>query len=35
MDAVNIDPLTHEGLHRYADTAMDAYTMGVFRTEQK
>ncbi len=34
MDAVNIDPLTDEGLHRYADTAMRAYITGVFRTEK-
>ncbi len=34
VDAANIDPLTDEGLHRYADTAMHAYTTGVFRTEK-
>ena len=33
--AADIDPLTHEGLHRYADTAMHAYTAGVFRTEKQ
>ncbi len=35
MDAAGIDPLTKEGLDRYADTAMRAYTTGVFRTEEK
>ena len=35
MDAVGIDPLTNDGLDRYADTAMRAYTTGVFRTEKK
>ncbi|PKQ18034.1 MAG: TetR family transcriptional regulator [Actinobacteria bacterium HGW-Actinobacteria-8] len=34
VDAADIDPLTDEGLHRYADTAMRAYTTGVFRTEK-
>jgi AcrR family transcriptional regulator len=35
VDAAGIDPLTHEGLDRYADTAMRAYTEGVFRTEKQ
>ncbi len=35
VDAVGLDPLATEGLHRYADTAMRAYTTGVFRTEKQ
>ncbi len=35
VDAAGIDPLTHDGLDRYADTAMRAYTTGVFRTEKQ
>jgi AcrR family transcriptional regulator len=35
IDAAGLDPLTPEGLHRWAGTAFDAYTRGVFRTEKQ
>jgi TetR/AcrR family transcriptional regulator, regulator of cefoperazone and chloramphenicol sensitivity len=35
IDAAGIDPLTTEGLHRWAGTAFDAYARGVFRTEKE
>lgn len=33
MDAADLDPLSQEGLQRWAGTAFDAYSRGVFRTE--
>ncbi len=35
IDAIGLDPLAKEGLHRWAATSMDAYTTGVFRTEKQ
>ena len=35
IDSVNLDPLAHDGLERWAGTAFDAYSRGVFRTEKE
>ncbi len=34
-DVLGDDPLSADGLHRWADDAMDAYTRGVFREESE
>lgn len=35
IDAIGLDPLTTDGMHRWAANAIDAYANGVFRTEKQ